>query len=234
MPEELYTQGGYLAHNPTWDVQDSPWKAGQILRMLAKNRVEPTTVCEVGCGAGEILAQLRDRMDPECRFSGYEISPQAFELSRQREGERLHFTLGDFTEESNDTFDLILAIDLIEHLEDYIGFLRSVRTRACHLILHIPLDMSVQMVLRVKPILQGREMVGHIHYFSKETALASVRDAGYEVVDHFYTPTMVELEKGRRSKLARYPRKLAFALNEDLAVRVLGGYGLMVLARPAP
>jgi 2-polyprenyl-3-methyl-5-hydroxy-6-metoxy-1,4-benzoquinol methylase len=232
VPEELYTQGGYFAHNPTWDAKDSPWKAKQILAMLRRNGLSPRRVCEVGCGAGEILTNLRDEMSPDAELWGYDISPQAFELARKHEGHRLHFKLGDFLAEDS-SFDLVLLIDVIEHLEDYFSFLRRIRKRAGHVLLHIPLDMSVQMVLRAQPIMRGREAVGHIHYFSKDTALASVRDAGYEIVDHVYTPSQLELEKGVKSKIARYPRRLAFALSQDLAVRILGGYSLMVLARPA-
>ena len=32
---ELYTDGSYLKNNPSWGVEDSPWKAAQI----AKKRV---------------------------------------------------------------------------------------------------------------------------------------------------------------------------------------------------
>jgi len=36
-------------------------------------------------------------------------------------------------------------------------------------------------------------MYAHLHYFSKETALRTLEDAGYEVLDYFYTPRSVEL-----------------------------------------
>ena len=94
-----YTDGQYLEHNPTWHVEDSPWKAGHVLEMLKRHGLSPRTVCEVGCGAGEILRQLHDRMGGDVRFVGYEISPQAYELSRTRATERLEFRLQDpFTE----------------------------------------------------------------------------------------------------------------------------------------
>ena len=51
---EMYLDGTYLEHKPTWHVEDSPWKAKQIHTILSKNNIKPNTVCEVGCGAGEI------------------------------------------------------------------------------------------------------------------------------------------------------------------------------------
>ena len=140
--EEMYIGGEYFQKNPAWHVEDSLWKTRQILRMMARNGIKPGTVCEVGCGAGEILRQLQLSMDRECAFWGYEISPQAFELSESRANERLHFRLADIRTDKDAFFDLILIIDVIEHLEDYFGFLRDLRPKSKYKILHIPLDIS--------------------------------------------------------------------------------------------
>jgi hypothetical protein len=98
-------------------------------------------------------------------------------------------------------------------------------------IFHFPLDLSVQAVLRKRGLLKRRELYGHIHYFTKETALASVNEAGYELVDYFYTPRCLELAKDTIQKIARLPRMICFSIHQDLTVRILGGYSLLVLAR---
>lgn len=127
---------------------------------------------------------------------------------------------------------MVLAIDVFEHVEDYFGFLRKLWEKAEYKIFHIPLDLSVQTVFRSSPILKERKTVGHIHYFTKETALETLKDTGYSIIDHFYTGGSLELpNRGWRANLLRIPRKLAFSLNKDLSVRLLGGYSLMVLAK---
>ena len=80
---DIYTTGKYLENNPGWHVGDSPWKSDQILKMVRKHNLQPATVCEIGCGAGEILSRLREDL-PAAQFSGYEVSPQAFELCQTR------------------------------------------------------------------------------------------------------------------------------------------------------
>ncbi len=72
---EIYEDGTYLARNPTWHEQDSAWKASHIARLIQRNDLRPSTVCEVGCGAGEILNQLSVMLGQAMRFWGYEISP---------------------------------------------------------------------------------------------------------------------------------------------------------------
>lgn len=40
MSEVIYTDGSYLANNPSWHEEDSPWKARQIIRLLEANRLK--------------------------------------------------------------------------------------------------------------------------------------------------------------------------------------------------
>jgi cyclopropane fatty-acyl-phospholipid synthase-like methyltransferase len=231
---EKYTSSEYLNNNPTWHVEDSPWKARQIIKILTKNNLKPKSICEIGCGAGEILHQLYIQMEKTILFSGYEISPYAFELCQQRKEDRLEFKMENAFDDTSSFFDIVMAIDVFEHIEDYFGFLRNLKKKGEYKIFHIPLDMSVQTVFRMSPILRSRENVGHIHYFSKNTALATLKDTGYEIIDYFYTPGALDLASGRRtfkSLLLRLPRKIGYKINKDLVVRILGGYSLMVLTK---
>ena len=232
MARPMYLEGEYAKLNPTWHAEDSPWKAGHIMRLMTRNELAPRTIGEIGCGAGEVLKQLHDRTDESVRLVGYDISPQAHQLSLPRATSRLRFVLKDFLEERNVEFDVILLIDLIEHLEDYFTFLRHVKARSRYTILHIPLDVSVLATARGSFFSTLRKEAGHLHYFSKETALATLRDVDYEIVDYFYTGSAVDLPSTSfKGRLAKLPRKVLFALDQDAAARWLGGFSLMVLAR---
>jgi SAM-dependent methyltransferase len=140
--EQLYTTGSYLEKNPLWHTEESLWKAEQVTRMLNRQTIAPRTICEVGCGAGEVLKQLQQRLTSDCDFLGCDISPQAIDLCGSRGNEKLHFFLGDVTKISDRFFDLILVLDVIEHLEDYFSFLRNIKERALYKIFQIPLDIS--------------------------------------------------------------------------------------------
>jgi hypothetical protein len=225
----IYTDGTYFENNADWHIEDSPWKAGNIARILSRNDVYPKTVAEVGCGAGEILRQLSLRM-LDAEFSGYELSPQAFELCTQREADRLKFLLADIVDQDV-KFDVLLCIDVFEHVDNYIEFLRSIRVKAEYKVFHIPLDVSISSILR-GGMMAARRLVGHIHYFTPETAIATLEDCGYEVIDSFYTTPFAGLpSKSLKTNIAKIPRKLLFALSPDLMVKLFGGCSLMVLAK---
>ena len=214
----IYRDGTYLDNNQTWHVEDSAWKAKKISEILERNRIVFDTVVEIGCGAGEILNQLRMRY-PKAEFCGFDVSPQANLLSSARQTERLTFYQKDLlTEDRN--FDLTLCIDVFEHVEDYLGFLKALRSKGCRTIFHIPLDLSVQTILRVSPIRRSRESVGHLHYFTKESALATLAHCGFRVIDCFFTSDTLDLPRPNwRTKAMKLPRRLAYVLSPDFAAR---------------
>jgi len=228
--ESIYEGGKYLQNNPTWHEEDSAWKAQQILRVLRSNGLNPATLCEIGCGAGAVLHQLSIALDNGVKCTGYEISPQAFDLCKSRSRSNLIYLREDLLRTSLPPFDVVMAIDVFEHVEDYLGFLRQLRLKGRYKIFHIPLDISVQSVLRSEPIVRLRMNVGHLHYFTQETALATLRDTGYRVIDYFHTASALDLpNRGLKANLMKVPRKLLFALHRDFAARLLGGFSLMVL-----
>lgn len=230
---DRYTSGSYLETNPEWHVEDSAWKAEQVQAMLALHGLRPGTVCEVGCGAGEVLRELRERLGAATTFVGYDISPQAFDLAATRTTDRLRFVLGDLADEPGDVvFDVLLVLDVIEHLEDPFAFLRAMRPRAEHTVLHIPLDLTVQAIARNLLMSSSREPLGHLQYFQKETALATLEETGYEIVDWAYTPsTFVHPPANARERAIRALRTGMFRASPDVTQRLIGGWSLLVLAR---
>ena len=144
----------------------------------------------------------------------------------------VQFHLADLLGQDDARFDLMMAIDVFEHVEDCFGFLRKLRPHGKHHVFHIPLDLSAQSVARGHPLMKKRRTVGHLHYFTRDTALALLEDAGYEVLDQQYTAGAMELPgRSWKSKAVRLPRRLLYASSPHLAVRLLGGYSLLVLAR---
>jgi Methyltransferase domain len=199
--------------------------------VLGRHGIAPRTLCEVECGAGETLRELSGLLDPGTRFVGYESSPAAFAVCSQKANDRLMFRLGNLLE-TNEHYDIVMAIDVIGRVEDYFGLLRALRPKAHYKIFHIPLELSAQQVMRAGPLIEARRSAGHLHHFSKATALATLEDCGYRVIDHFYTSGRTASgAPGWKARLLDWPRQALFRLSPDTAVRMLGGHSLVVLAR---
>src|ERR1700683_2277403 len=101
---DIYKDGGYLKKNATWHVEEPPFKAKYIMEMLRRNDLSPRTICEAGCGAGEVLRQLQLQMGADHEFWGSDISPPAIEFRQPREHDKLHFKLADLGKERSVSF----------------------------------------------------------------------------------------------------------------------------------
>lgn len=239
---ELYTSEDYLKNNPGWHVDASPWKASIMLQAMKRNHLRPQSVCEIGCGAGEILKILQSHLDEGCIFRGYDIAPDAIALAKARENAFLHAFLGDVRDDHDYFCDLILIIDTLEHFENCFELLRDIKPKSTYKIFQLPLDISVKSVLWNK-LPEYRHATGHLHFFSKDIALEVIQDAGYEVLDCFYAippfqgiglrPLPFPLKQIRTvvRALQRLPLILLYALNQDVAARVFGEWKLIVLAK---
>lgn len=231
---DIYNDATYLANNPTWHEEDAPFKTARILKLLRRHSLPLQTVCEVGCGSGEILVQLARELPATTQFWGYDISQDALAIAQPKATSQLHFELKDLTDPGGqEMFDLLLVIDVIEHLDNYFEFLRGIVSKARYTVFHIPLDMSVWSLLREQMLLESKARVGHIHNFTEDFILSVLAESGFRVVDKLYTEPVYK-RKTRKEHVIDAARRVLFQVNPKLCTKTLGGYSLMVLTENQP
>ena len=229
---ERYLNGDYAEKNPDWDSADAIWKASKVKQILASYGSQPSSLVEIGCGSGAVLAALRDHY-PKAKLAGYDISPDAQRFWNTYKALGIHFELADYLTLDEDIADVVLILDVLEHLGNPWSFLAQLRDRVNLVVVHFPLDLSVLSVIREKPLLHVRDKVGHLHYFTRNLALALMEDSGFEVLEASYTgagfngPTA-----SLKTRIAGWVRGILSMINRDLSARILGGETLMVIARP--
>jgi len=223
---DIYSDGTYLAANPGWHSEHSRWKAAQCQALLSELRIEPSSICDVGCGAGGVLARLGEAY-PQAKLSGFDPSVAAIQMA-QRDHPAIDFAVGEVEGE----FDLVLVMDVIEHVEDCFGFVRGLRPHADVLLIHIPLELSCFYLWR-NVLMTNRRHLGHIHYFTRDTALALLTDAGFEILADRYTPSYVDhAARDPKSRVVTAIQRAGFRLAPDRSSVLIGGYSLLVAARP--
>jgi SAM-dependent methyltransferase len=227
--EDRYLDGSYLAANPEWDRSDARWKAAQVLAILRSNQLSPHSFCDIGCGSGDALACLQADF-PESRFVGFDISPQLEGFWRQSPS--IAFHLGNFHEINNEVFDLLMMLDVFEHVRDPFTFLDQSRRHARSFVFHIPLDLSALSVARGSPLMRVRRGVGHLHFYTRDLALETLTECGYTIDEWRYTGAFKTLATHHswKTRMAALPRRVAYAINKDAGVRIFGGETLIVLA----
>jgi ubiquinone/menaquinone biosynthesis C-methylase UbiE len=98
---------------------------GVLADLVERGRLTPeSSVLEVGCGTGNYLLSLHERIG--CRCVGVDPSAQMLAAARERasaialvqgQGEALDFP--------GDTFDLVYSVDVIHHVTDRLAYFRE-------------------------------------------------------------------------------------------------------------
>ena len=110
---------------------------------------------------------------------------------------------------------------------DRLGFVAGALHRRQQLGAKVGRDAEISTALGVVPETSSASLLAL-------TALATLRETGYEVQDWFYSDTRGSTYPSLRSQLLKLPRRLLMKIAPDFAVRLLGGNPLTVLARPLP
>jgi SAM-dependent methyltransferase len=225
----IYDDGTYLKRHPSWHQEDSPYKEALVLRAVRRAGLAFESLVDVGCGAGEVTHRLARRF-PTARCTGCDVSKDLADAWRRHPPlPNLTFRL-EAVESLEPGFDLVLCLDVFEHVEDYLGFLRTLLAKGRRFVFNVPLDLNVAQ-LTTGGLSRLRRDVGHLHYFSKATALETLRHCGYEVTDWFYGHALFRVPpRNLRQVAGVLPRVALSVLGPGLRQALVGGSSLVVVA----
>ncbi|MCM8794461.1 MAG: class I SAM-dependent methyltransferase [Candidatus Omnitrophica bacterium] len=92
-------------------------------QITAKLELEGKSILDVGCGSGALLESLKPHRP--ARLVGIDVAEHPLEFGRKRYGLELTCAALEKAGFAHETFDLLLMIDLIEHVENLPSFLRE-------------------------------------------------------------------------------------------------------------
>jgi trans-aconitate methyltransferase len=131
------------------------------------------TVLDAGCGTGVLLRHISEAY-PHVRLSGTEYAAEGLGFARQRLP-RAEFHELDLSRETlPGKFDLVVCIDVLEHIPDDRAALKNLRAMtAGHMILSVPLGKLFQAEV---------ERMGHVHGYTRTELESTLRETGFGIV----------------------------------------------------
>jgi SAM-dependent methyltransferase len=116
-----------------YDIEDEHWwyvgrrriVLAQLEDALSRNcrlGIADCRLLDIGCGTGGNM----DHLKRYGQMHGVDLSPIALDLSRQRGHERVMFASANELPFADESFDLVTALDVVEHLDDDLGGLREI------------------------------------------------------------------------------------------------------------
>lgn len=141
----------------------------EAIRLI--RRVDPSTILEVGCGEGYMLDAVANA-GLEVDLHGVDISSPAIADARARLGDRATLEVRDARElaEHGDTFDLVMMLEVLEHIEGPEQMLPILeRLAARHLLLSVPWEPFFRglNLLRGKNVSRWGNDPEHVNHWSR-------------------------------------------------------------------
>lgn len=149
--------------------------------------LRPTSVLEVGVGEGEILRRVVDCF-PGVEARGVDLPADHLQEEWARRGIAAEFGDATALRFDDDAFDLVLAIEVLEHIPDPERALREI-ARVCtgHVVLSVPREpvWRIGNMARGRYLMQFGNTPGHVnHWTGRGFARTVAKYFDVEQVDH--------------------------------------------------
>lgn len=152
----------------------NPLKKKIIERFLSKivtiaQQSNPQSILDAGCGSGVPLFYL-SRYLPRTRMVGFDISRKEIQIAKEvNKGVDFILATVEAPPFREETFDLVLCLEVLEHLKNPAKALSSLRKAGKKIVCSTPdfLVFSIANLLSMRNIRNLGEDEEHLHKFSK-------------------------------------------------------------------
>lgn len=163
------------------DVEDKHWWfvgrraiLEEFMRMIIRNpksEVQNPKILDVGCGTGANLGMLKQFGEAE----GVDVSDDALEFCRKK-GLKVHKGLAEKLPFADESFDVVTALDVVEHLDDDVSGLKE---------MHRVLKMGGKTLIFVPAFMWlwgvQDDISNHRIRYTKAQIVERLQSAGFEI-----------------------------------------------------
>ncbi len=178
--KELYARP-YDERMLEWRRRGARDKAANILGMVGERASEIATVLEVGAGTGDVLNCLSDAGFGKS-LAGIEIGDARLASSSPRPNVTLSYFDGSRIAAPDQSFDLVYATHVLEHVVHERAFLHELaRVARRYVYVEVPLEIHARTTWKS---LNTTLQIGHINQYDRHGFVLKLETSGLKVLDH--------------------------------------------------
>lgn len=189
--EDIFNEQTYIEHNPTLGYEDVAYKFSYIQKLLdeLKFNHEEISILDVGGGGGflgKVIVEYLMSKGYKVKFYALDVSLKMLEVQKSNNPYITDVFNCYLDELKMDVpFDLLLMIDVIEHIPDKDAASRKIQQICNYALYNIPTEVNVMALLKNIYMKNNyykmqRDSLGHLHFFTYKTA--------YSHFSKFFTP----------------------------------------------
>lgn len=232
--QSIYSDGTYSDNNPGFNDKESTRKSNSLVSLLEGSSInlsKVNSILDYGCGGGGLITKLHKDLPCVHKAKGIDLNKDAIEyaLSKNRDSNVLQFEAGSL-EKIDGRYDLITVVHVLEHIQDWDGFLSNIKDKADYIYISVPIEASMWMTMRKNVLLDQYKRYGHIHFFNEPYLINYLEESGLEIVSTGYSDEFLAFD-GLMSNIIKIPRLLVGSVSKRVACNILGGYCFQVLCK---
>ena len=194
---DIYNDNSYFKKNPTLHTEDSEFKFQNIKRFLSSIEIKNNRVkiLDIGGGAG-IIGKLVIEYFLErgivVTFHALDLSTKMLEIQLKNNPQikkTINSSINECTELNH---DLVLMIDVIEHIEGKEDTAKILNKLGKNIIYNIPIEINFFDILKYlkssfRYYKRQKKRWGHIHFFSFTSSQSFLR-RHHKITDSYFQP----------------------------------------------
>ena len=194
---DIYNDNSYLEKNPSLHTEDSEFKFQNIKRFLSSIEVKNNRIkiLDIGGGAGiigKLVLEYFQESGIIVTFHSLDLSTQMLKIQLKNNPQIKKIINCSINECPKSNYDLVLMIDVIEHIEGKEDSAKILNKLGKNIIYNIPIEINFFDILKYlksffRYYKRQKKMWGHIHFFSF-TSSQSFLKRHYKIIDSYFQP----------------------------------------------
>ncbi|MDO8609270.1 MAG: methyltransferase domain-containing protein [bacterium] len=187
-------QDQYLKLHTDLHEKDAEVKTKAILDILPKC-FKPNSILDIACGSGKILLNISNKLKSKENI-GIDISSKIIDIARKNDkNNKINWIVSDIFKFNEDNFDLVLAIDIVEHIPNDLNFLKKIKNFGKYIVIKIPVEDNFVNNF-VKKISFGiidyqkntEKRYGHLNHYNLNSFIQPIKKSGLLISNIKFLP----------------------------------------------
>lgn len=194
---DIYNDNSYIRNNPSLHSEDSEFKFQNILSFLRSIEIEndKIKILDVGGGAGLVGKMVMEyfiKKNIEVIFHSLDLSEEMLKIQKKNNPKIQKLINLPIEECRESNYDLILMIDVIEHIPRKNLAANRLNKLSRYLIYNIPIEINLfdylkNISLMFRYYKNQTKTLGHVHFFSFRKA-SNFLKKHHEIIEIYFKP----------------------------------------------